>query len=186
MVGSNPITRSVIEDSYLRLLAILDRHIAGGLPFLMGNRPGTGELRIVRATESAHPFRSDPECDCGRARAASLFVGESHGGPRIDRGCRRRLASARSHRRNSESVALRDWPRVRAVFSRQRPRAQREVAEVRTEIDGRAWIQQPFPYQGKCLKWLREAYAALSENDRDFVGETLAGTGCEVIFAAGI
>ena len=38
-----------------------------------------------------------------------------------------------------------------------------EAAEVRTEIDGRAWVQQPFPYQGKCLKWLREAYAALSE-----------------------
>src|ERR1700722_628972 len=35
VVGSNPTTRPVIEDSYRRLLAILDRHIADGSLFLM-------------------------------------------------------------------------------------------------------------------------------------------------------
>ena len=48
-----------------------------------------------------------------------------------------------------------------------------KAAEVRTEIDGRPWVQQPFPYQGKCLKWLRETHTALSSDDRRFVDETL-------------
>ena len=55
-------------------------------------------------------------------------------------------------------------------------------AEVRTEINGRAWVQQPFPYQGKCLLWLREKHAALSSNDRKAVEGILAGTGCERLF----
>ena len=37
---------------------------------------------------------------------------------------------------------------------------------VECEIDGRPWVQQPFPYQGKCLAWLREAHAALAPADR--------------------
>jgi len=61
-----------------------------------------------------------------------------------------------------------------------------KAAEVRTEIDGHQWIQQPFPYQGKCLKWLREGHAALSDSDRRLVDEVLSGTGCESIFTASI
>ena len=53
-----------------------------------------------------------------------------------------------------------------------------------TEIDGRPWVQKPFPYQRKCLGWLREGYAALDADARGFVDTTLAGTGCEALFQA--
>jgi len=58
--------------------------------------------------------------------------------------------------------------------------------EVRCEIDGPPWVQQPFPYQGKCLKWLREARGALSGSDREFVDGVLESTGAEAIFAASV
>jgi hypothetical protein len=51
-----------------------------------------------------------------------------------------------------------------------------------TTIDGQRWIQKPFPYQGKCLRWLRESHAALSETDRRALGDILADTGCESLF----
>ena len=54
---------------------------------------------------------------------------------------------------------------------------------VRTEVEGKPWEQEPFPYQGKCLQWLRIEYARLSEEDREVVDNTLAGTGCEALFA---
>jgi hypothetical protein len=54
---------------------------------------------------------------------------------------------------------------------------------VETEIDGKPWVQQPFPYQGKCLRWLREAYDALAEADRRTVNSILDGTGCEPLVA---
>lgn len=37
---------------------------------------------------------------------------------------------------------------------------------VRTSIDGQPWEQNAFPYQGKCLKWLRDEFAALKPGDQ--------------------
>ena len=39
---------------------------------------------------------------------------------------------------------------------------ERGNARVECEIDGREWVQKSFPYQAKCLRWLREARAALA------------------------
>ena len=54
---------------------------------------------------------------------------------------------------------------------------------VEGRIDGRPWVQKPFPYQGKCLAWLREGHAQLAAGDRAAVDGVLAGTGCEALFA---
>jgi hypothetical protein len=51
-----------------------------------------------------------------------------------------------------------------------------------TEIDGKPWKQQTFPYQAKCLQWLRNAYADLAASDRASVDKILSGTGCAVLF----
>jgi hypothetical protein len=50
------------------------------------------------------------------------------------------------------------------------------------EIDGQTYRQGPFAYQGKCLKWLRDGYVALSDTDRSRVDAVLDGTGCEILF----
>jgi len=55
--------------------------------------------------------------------------------------------------------------------------------EVVCDIGGQNYRQGPFAYQGKCLKWLRDEYAALSDDDRGRVDAVLAGTGCEILFA---
>ena len=34
---------------------------------------------------------------------------------------------------------------------------ERGAESVEGTIDGKPWVQKPFPYQGKCLAWLREA-----------------------------
>jgi hypothetical protein len=34
-----------------------------------------------------------------------------------------------------------------------------------TEIDGLTWSQPSFPYQGKCLRWIREKYNQLQGED---------------------
>ena len=46
-------------------------------------------------------------------------------------------------------------------------------------IDGVVWSQKAFPYQAKCLKWIREEFENLSEEDRAKVFEILDGSGCE-------
>ncbi len=55
--------------------------------------------------------------------------------------------------------------------------------EVVCDIDGSEYRQAPFAYQGKCLRWLREAYVALDDANRSRVDAVLDGTGCEIIVA---
>jgi hypothetical protein len=51
------------------------------------------------------------------------------------------------------------------------------------ELDGRPWVQEAFVYQAKCLKWLKQRYDNLGENDKERLDNVLSGTGCEALFA---
>ncbi len=64
------------------------------------------------------------------------------------------------------------------------PTHQASIERVECEIDGCPWVQKPFPYQGRCLRWLREARAALTPADRRAADALLAGTGLDRLFAA--
>ena len=59
---------------------------------------------------------------------------------------------------------------------------ERGADQVETEIAGQPWVQKPFPYQGKCLTWLRESYAGLSRDARATADGMLESTGCEALF----
>ena len=47
-----------------------------------------------------------------------------------------------------------------------------------TELLGKPYTQGPFPYQVKCLAWLREEFAALSAEHRASIEPILRETGC--------
>ena len=46
-----------------------------------------------------------------------------------------------------------------------------------TTIDGLPWTQPSFPYQGKCLLWIRERYNKLEGDDQKVVHNILATAG---------
>ena len=56
------------------------------------------------------------------------------------------------------------------------------AALVETEVDGQAWVQNPFPYHVKCLAALRGAYAGLDGDARASVDGWLAGSGVALLF----
>jgi hypothetical protein len=58
---------------------------------------------------------------------------------------------------------------------------EQSAQRVECRIDGEPWMQDAFPYQAKCLRWLRERHAALPDEARARVARTLAGTGCEAL-----
>jgi hypothetical protein len=43
-------------------------------------------------------------------------------------------------------------------------------------------VQQAFPYQGKCMAWLRRDHQALDAQACARVDRVLAGTGCQALF----
>jgi len=55
-------------------------------------------------------------------------------------------------------------------------------AQVDMTLAGGRWQQNPFPYQAKCLRWLRETYRALDETDRVRLDVVLSDTGVLALF----
>lgn len=54
---------------------------------------------------------------------------------------------------------------------------------IETTVDGKDWGQQAFPYQAKCLKWLRDEHAALGNAHRALADRVLSGTRWTALFA---
>ncbi|HUA32904.1 MAG TPA: glutathione S-transferase N-terminal domain-containing protein [Candidatus Binataceae bacterium] len=185
-VGSNDLTTPVIEDSYRRLLALLDAHLVAGHRYLMGARPGVGDFGLFGQLTQLTQF--DPTPAAIAITAAPRVVSwvsnleDQHSLEVEDSGWMSRAQATDALRGFFVEIG-----RVYAPFLLANARALRAKAEkVECEIDGRPWVQQPFPYQGKCLGWLCEARAALDYSDRRFVDSVLDGTGAEKIFSESI
>ena len=183
VVGSNAATGPVIEASYRRLLTILDA-LFQRQPFLLGRRPGAGDFGLFGQLSQLAAF--DPTSAALAAETAPRVIAWVN---RVDDLSWLAVGSDGWNDRAAAGDALRpllaEIGRVYAPFLLANAAALAARAEqVECRIDGAPWVQAPFPYQGKCLRWLREQYAALGTGDRVFVDGVLAGTGCDALFAA--
>lgn len=181
VVGSSPATAPVIEDSYRRFLDLMEAHLRSHR-FLLGDRPGAGDFALYGQLTQLALF--DPtSAELALARAARVVAWtellEDLSGLEPEPSD----WLARDDLPETVRVLLGEIGRVYAPFLLANARALEQGADrVECEIDGRQWIQKPFPYQAKCLGWLREDHARLDEQDRRFVDDVLAGTGCEALF----
>ena len=180
VVGSNAMTGPVIEASWRRFLEVFDAHIQNQ-PFLLGHRPGAGDfacygqmtmLVITDPTPSAVAFEVSPRAYAWTERCEDLSGLDVSDDDWIDLGDPPETFRA----------VLAEMGRVYAPFMLANADAVARGAEqVICEIDGQPWRQAPFVYQAKCLRWLREAYSALTPAEQGRVDAVLAGTGCEAL-----
>jgi glutathione S-transferase len=181
VVGSNETTAPVIEASYERLLALLDAHLEGSR-FVLGGRPAASDFALYGQLTQLAGFDPTPRA-LAAARAPRLVAwvdlvedlsglepteGDWLAAPALPATLRALLAEV---------------GRVHVPFLLANAAALARGAErVECTIDGRPFVQTPFPYQGKCLRWLREGHAALPRQARAAVDRALDGTGCEGLF----
>jgi glutathione S-transferase len=181
VVGSNETTGPVIEASYKRLLGLLDAHLSE-YAFVLGGRPSAADFGLYGQLTQLVGF--DPTCAAVALEAspriyAWIELVEDLSGLAIEH----EAWIARDAIPPTLAALLAEVGRVYAPFLLGNAAALESGAErVECTIDDRKWIQKPFPYQGKCLRALREDYAALSADDRRAADAILAGTGCEVLF----
>jgi glutathione S-transferase len=181
VVGSNRTTGPVIEASYARFLDAF-RGVLERQPFLMGARPGASDFGVYGQLSQLARFDPTPAAlTLGRAPRVYAWVDVVADLSGLDVSAGGWIA--RADLRERLGGLLGEVGRVYAPFLLANAAAlEAGRAQVETTIDGAAWVQQPFPYQGKCLRWLREGYAALGAQDRAAVDDVLAGTGCEILF----
>jgi glutathione S-transferase len=181
VVGSNPVTAPVIEESYKRLLRLLDAHLIESR-FVLGARPSAADFGLYGQLTQLAGFDPTPMAiarDIAPRVAAWVDVVEDLSGlePDEDEWMKRDAVP------DTLRALLGEVGRVYVPFLRANAAALARGAEqVECTIDGRQWIQKPFPYQAKCLGWLREAHAALATADRRVVDDLLNGSGCNALF----
>jgi glutathione S-transferase len=183
VVGSNEGTAPVIESSYRRALTLLSEHLCGAR-FLMGGRPGASDFGVYGQLTQLAGFDPTPTAiayeTAPRVVAWVHFVEELSGLEPKESDWLTRDAVPATLR-----ALLAEVGRVYVPFLLANARAIASgAASVDCTIDGKPWTQKPFPYQAKCLGFLRDEFAALAPADRADAGRILDGTGCEPLFAA--
>ena len=180
VVGSNDTTAPVIEASYRRFLECLNEHLKTW-PFLMGTRPGSADFACFGQLTQLTQFDPTP----AKVAAADF--------PRIHAWVSKMEDQSGLQTESATFVTTEDFPATLTALLIEVGRTYVPVMlanaaaidqgldRVETEVEGRQWVQEPFPYQAKCLHWLRSEYARLDDEERRQVDALLAGTGCEML-----
>jgi glutathione S-transferase len=183
VVGSNETTAPVIEQSYKRSLELLSAHLSDAR-FLMGSRPGASDFGVFGQLTQLTGFDPTPTAIAyeiaPRVVAWVNFVEDMSGLEPADEDWLARDTVA-----DTLLALLAEVGRVYVPFLLANAKAVAGGAtDVELTIDGKPWTQKPFPYQAKCLGYLRDEFSALSSADRSDAGRLLRDTGCEALFAA--
>ncbi len=180
MVGSNAATGPTIEAAYARLLELLDAHFQHQ-PFLLGARPGASDFALYGQLSQLALF--DP---------SSMAVTLRHS-PRTFAwvGLMEDLSGLEPADKDWVPVAalpetlialLRELGRGYVPMMLANARALLAGApEFQTVIDGGPWTQGTVNYQGKCLRWLREEFAALSAPEQTAADDILQRGDCAAL-----
>ena len=178
VVGSNDITAPVIEASYRSFLAAFDQQLQSNR-FLFGGRPASADFALTGQLTCLALFDPTPSAltaDLSPRIYAWTEVMEDLSG----------IEPSQADWQTPDALPdslrglLAEVGRYHVPFLLANAEAvDRKAERLETEIDGRPWVQKPFPYQRKCLGWLQESYARLAVADRRLVDDALEGTGCE-------
>ena len=180
VVGSNDTTADLIDISYRRFLKLMDDHLSVS-QFLFGEKPSSADFAIFGQLTQLIGF--DPTSR-KIAYETSLRVVAW-----VDI-----MADLSGHNSsNTKWTSLEDSPKslkeILKEFGRMYVPALIANAKAvinedetwETEIDGSIWKQKTFPYQAKCLKWIKEEFHVLSDDNKSRIRTYLDGTGCELI-----
>jgi glutathione S-transferase len=181
VVGSNAVTGPVIEASYRRFLAAFEAHLSRQ-PFVLGARPGAADFGLFGQLTQLAMFDPTPMAMtlelAPRVYAWTSLMEDLSGLEAPEDGW-----ISLDKPPGTLRGLLVEIGRVYAPVMLANARAiATGAAEVAYEVDGLPWRQPPFPYQAKCLKWLRDSRERLSFDERIRADSILAGTGCDILF----
>ena len=182
VVGSNDITGPTIEASFERFVTLFDRLIETQ-GYCLGQRPSSADFalygQLTQLTQVEPTSMAAANAISRRVRAWVDRVEDLSGVEPEDGHWMSREAA-----REALAPLLAEIGRVYVPFLLANAAAVKEGQEsFTTEIDGRPWTQPTFPYQAKCLSWIRQEFAALSDDDRTVAADILNRSGCQGLLA---
>jgi glutathione S-transferase len=181
-VGSNAVTGPVIEASYARFITAFEDHLRA-YTYLMGERPGSCDFAVYGQLTQLADFDPTPMAlTLKLAPRVTAWVGMMEDQSGLEPGDGDWLAMDALPATLTAILAEigRVYPPVMLANAKA---VMAGDSEVTADVDGQVWTQQPFPYQAKCLGWLRQARADLPDAARAKVDAVLAPAGLSGLFA---
>jgi glutathione S-transferase len=181
VVGSNPTTAKLIESAYTRLVQLLDVHFRE-FPFLLGSRPAAcdfamygqlSQLVLVEPTSMALTLRESPRVVAWVGWMEDLSGWGTESEPKGDDWV---SAQALPPSLNALLAEL-SMGYVPLMIANAKALSQ-QSKQVEVQLKEGLWIQATVPYQGKCLRWLREQFSSLNSDKQLQCREVLKATGC--------
>ncbi len=178
VVGSNQKTAAIIEKSYQRLLSLLEKHFQN-IPYLLGKRPSSADFAIYGQMTQLIGF--DPTSrtlalEKSPRSVAWVDLLEDLSGLSSAENDWIPLENAHESLHNIFKEIGRGY--VPAMIENAKAFSSSKD-KWQTDIDGAEWEQKTFPYQAKCLGWIKEEFNSLETKDQKRVEDFLANTGCE-------
>lgn len=177
MVGSSPETAPVIEASFVRLLKLLEAHLASR-PYLFGGRPALGDFglsaQLIQALSDPTPGAMARERAPGVVAYCARMADPKVEGPFEP--LEALLPTLKPLIEGEIAALYLPWLLANAEASRQG-----EDAVVRLELPGGAYSQSPQRYATKAFMELRRKRAACAEDAA--LAALLGESGCDGILA---
>lgn len=164
-VGSNTVTKKTIEDSLSRFLELFDNHLKSN-EFILGKRPASCDFAVFGQLTCMALFDPTPQ---------SLILERF---PRIYAWteCMEDLSGYELLKGDwlettqlplTLIALLKEIGRVYSPYlCANAAAAAKGDKEFACTIEGKPWQQNVFPYQAKCLRWLRESYERLDPQSK--------------------
>ncbi len=179
VVGSNPTTAKLIESAYTRLVQLLDIHFRK-FPFLLGSRPAAcdfamygqlSQLVLVEPTSMALTLRLSPRVVAWVGWMEDLSGWEpepqAEGWVSLES-----LPPSLMHLLAELSLGY-----VPLMIANAKALSN-QSKQVEVQLNEGLWTQATVPYQGKCLRWLREQFSSLNSDEQLQCREVLKTTRC--------
>jgi glutathione S-transferase len=181
VVGSNPTTAKLIESAYTRLVQLLDVHFRE-FPFLLGCRPSAcdfamygqlSQLVLVEPTSMAFTLRLSPRVVAWVGWMEDLSGWGTESEPKADD-----WVSAQALPPSLIALLAELSLGYVPLMIANAKALSNQSKQVEVQLNEGLWTQATVPYQGKCLRWLREQFSSLNSGEQLQCGEVLKTTGC--------
>lgn len=176
-VGSNATTKDTIEKSFARMMQLLNAHLQYG-GFIFGSRPASADFAFYGQLTQLALFDPTP------ARLVLERFPRVYAWVDVMEDLSGADAEENLWLEAQDSLPATLLALLKEIVSLYLPYLHANAKSVATgekemvcELDGRKWMQTPFPYQAKCLQWIYDEYNALSDTDKIRLGDLTAGTG---------
>ena len=205
VVGSNSDTADLIDQSYKRYLSLMEKHLKC-LPFMFGQRPSSSDFALYGQLTQLVGFDPTPRNIAYQIspRTVSWVNVMSDLSGLHDTGGIGEFFGVQNKEADNNKLNYFENNDNGWIDNDEIPDSLielfNEVGKVyipclianakafengddiwETSIDGSIWKQKTFPYQVKCLKWIKDEFNKLSADNKKLTLRLLAGSGCDSI-----